>query len=109
MEVRIPELQGSLALEPTDTNEKTEDYAGSVIFAAGILSCLDHSVCDNAAIWVGQDTLFDLASNNLLDLILQSQSDFSNLLRSFRGLNFIGVVRGKNCDAISDVTSSCGS
>lgn len=80
MEVRIPELYSSQTLEPAKTDEETEDYAGLVIFTAGIPSCVDHILCDDAAVWVGQEALFDLARNNLLDLILQSQSDFRNLV-----------------------------
>lgn len=79
MEIRIPELDRGLNLEPSQTDEETIDNAGLVVLTASLLGRLDDIVCDNTTIRVGQEALLHLAGHDLLDLILQSQSNFGNL------------------------------
>lgn len=80
VEIRIPELHRGLDLEPSQTRQKTVDNTGLVIFTAGVFGGLDHIVCDNATVRVGQDTLLNLTSDQLLNLVFQAQRNFGDLL-----------------------------
>jgi hypothetical protein len=80
VEIRIPELHRRLNLEPSQTREETVDNTGLVAFATGVFGCLDNVLRDNATVRVGQEALLHLAGNQLLNLILQTQSNLGNLL-----------------------------
>lgn len=96
VEIRIPELHRGLNLKPSQTREKTIDNAGLVFLTAGVFGCLDHILCDNATVRVGQDALLHLAGDQLLNLIFQTQSNLGNLLRGLGRWKLIGSVRREN-------------
>lgn len=96
MEIGIPKLEIGLFLEPSDTDEKTVNNTGLVILSASSLGSLDDLRRDEAAIWVGQNALVDLARHKLFDLILQSQSNLRNLFGRVRWRAFIGSISREN-------------
>lgn len=80
VEIRIPELHRGLDLEPSQTGEETVDNTGLIFLTAGIFGGLDHIVCDDATVGVGQDALLDLTDDQLLNLVFQAQRNLGDLL-----------------------------
>lgn len=84
MEISVPQLDRSLNLEPSQTNKQTVDNTSLVFLATSSLGSFNDILRDKMAVWVGQDILLDLAANDLLNLVFQSQCNFSNLLGRIR-------------------------
>ena len=96
MEIGIPKLDRGLDIEPSKTDEKTEDYAGLVFLATSPLSSVNDTLRDNATVWVGQDARIDLTADYLLNLVFQTQRDLSNLFGGSRRFWLICGKRGEH-------------
>lgn len=67
MEIRVPELDQCLDLEPSHADEQTEDDTGAVLLSAGLFGSLDNLLGDNSAVGLCNETLLQLAADDLLD------------------------------------------
>lgn len=103
MEISIPKLDGSLDLKPSQTDEQAEDYTCLIVLATNSLCGFNDIRSDNTTVWVGQNTFFNLAADDLFNLIFQSECNFSNLLGRVRRLWLIGNVGRENCGWVSMV------
>lgn len=82
LETCIPELHDSLPLKPPKTYKQTVNDTCPIFTVTGcILGGLNHIVRDDTAIRTGECIVSDLAGNNLLNLIFQSQSYLGDLSR----------------------------
>lgn len=78
MELCVPELCVSLGLEPSQTDQQTEQYACAIVVAASLLGRFDDFLGDDAAVGRRERGIFDLTRDDLFDLILDFQRDFGH-------------------------------
>jgi hypothetical protein len=84
--VGVPELGGGLLLEPLLHHQQTVHHTGCPLAVpTGLVRRLQHRICDDRAVWLGDLVLLNLVRDNLLDLVLQAQADLGD---------FLGVDRG---------------
>lgn len=67
MEIRVPELDQRLDLEPSHADEQTEDDTGAVLFSTGLFGSLDDLLGDDGAVGLCNEALLQLAADDLLD------------------------------------------
>lgn len=78
MKIGIPKLGIRLKLEPSQTDKKAIHNTGFVILTPSLFGSCNYIICDDAAVRVGQDSLFHFARHNQLNLILQPKGDLGN-------------------------------
>lgn len=96
VEVGIPELDTSLAFEPAVTDEEAVDYAASVAFPAGLPCGLDDLLGDDGAVGFGDLPFFELAGDDLFDLVLETESDFGDIFGGHCGFHEVVGIGGED-------------
>lgn len=93
-QIRIPELQHGLPLEPAIADQQAVDDACGMVFAARGLSGGDDGWGDYGGMGFGDEGFFELAGDHLLDLVLQTERDFGDGSGGKGGGDEIGVGSG---------------
>ena len=70
MQIRIPELEDRLALEPALADEQAVDDAALIVLPTGFFGGEDDFLGDDGRIGLGDFPFLELAGNDLFDLIL---------------------------------------
>lgn len=78
MQIRIPELQRSLPLKPPLTYQQAVHHARLVIIPSRFPCRSAYLACYNGRIGFCDLPFFELAGNDLLDLILEAECNFGD-------------------------------
>ena len=96
VQICIPEFQHGLPLEPAVADQQAEDDTCGVFFAAGGLGGGDDGRGDDGGMGFCDFGFFELAGDDLLDLVFQTESDFGDGSGRKGGGNEIGVGGGQD-------------
>ena len=84
--VGVPELGGGLLRKPLLDHQQTVHHTGGLVAVpTSLVRRLEHRICDDRAVRLGDLVLLNLVRDDLLDLVLQAQADLGD---------FLGVDRG---------------
>lgn len=78
MQIRIPELGKCLLLKPLLHYQQAVHNASSVFGTASFLGSPDNGVGDDWRVSLGYLIFFELARDNLFDLVFEAQGDFGH-------------------------------
>ena len=97
MELRVPELEAGLPLEPALAHQQAVDDAGGVLRAARLLGRRHHPPRDHRAVRFRDRRRFQLARHHPLDLVLEAQCDFRDFGGGDRGWDPVVAREGEDC------------
>lgn len=80
IQVRIPELDRSLSLKPSQTHKQGKYDATTKFVGPSLLGSLNDILCDDPAVRVGKVILLELTGDHLFDLVLQPQCNLGDFL-----------------------------
>ena len=97
VQIRIPELNHGLGLEPPQANKQREDDTALEPVTSSLLSGPKHVLCNDPAVRIGKIFRLELAGNHLFDLVLQPQCNLGDLLGRMWWGDFVGPESREHC------------
>ena len=96
VQVRIPQFQDRLPPEPAVADQQTVNDARFVLFPTGGFGRRDDLPGDDGRVGFGDLELFELAGDDLLDLILETERDFCNGVGGDGGGDHVVSIGGED-------------
>lgn len=110
MQIGVPELDVGLPLEPAKADEQAVDDAGLVLFPTRFSGRSNDVGGNDGAVGFGNFPFFELAGDDLFDLVFEPERDFGDVFRRHRGFNEIVRIGGKDLKSLAKAgqTGSAG-
>lgn len=101
MEIGVPEFEARLVFEPAFADEKAVDHAGLVLFPARFFGRSHDFARDDRAVGSCDLRLFQLARDDLLDLVFEAESYFCYFRGGNGGGNAVAARDGEDWSSMS--------
>lgn len=108
MQTRIPQLKHRLPSEPTQAYQQAVYDACLVVFSAGFSGGHEDLFRDDGAVGFGDFPFFQLAGDDLFDLVLEAEGNAGDVRGGHCGFNAIIRVRRKHWARKSAGASAIG-
>ncbi len=101
VQIGVPELDVGLSLEPAQADEQAVDDAGLMLFPTRFPGRSNDVGGDDRAVGLGDFPFFELAGDDLFDLVFEPERDFGDVFRRHRGFNEIVRIGGEDWKSLA--------